>query len=135
VTTHTLFCLKGPVDVDHQLFLCGVFNSFVANYLVRMRVGMHVNVSIVERLPVPRPALNSLVFDRIFRLSRLVVSTPTDLAGAAKVQAAVAHLYHLTSEEFAHVLATFPLVSSEERENAMRWFLRDQPPPNRGAGT
>jgi len=129
VTTHTLFCLRGHVDVDHQLFLCGVFNSFVANYLVRMRVGTHVNVSIVERLPVPRPALDSSTFDRIFRLSSRVVSTPSDVEAAAKMQAAVAHLYRLNAEEFAHVLATFPLVPSDERENAMRWFLRDQPPP------
>src|SRR6187397_3021402 len=34
VTTHTLFCLKGEVDEYLQLFLCGVFNSFAANYLV-----------------------------------------------------------------------------------------------------
>ena len=59
VTTHTLFCLKGNVNPDVQLFLCGILNSFVANYLVRMRVNTHVTVSIMERLPVPRPALDS----------------------------------------------------------------------------
>ena len=127
VTTHTLFCLKGAVDVDHQLFLCGVFNSFVANYLVRMRVGTHVNVSIVERLPVPRPALDSLTFDRILRLSRRVVSTPTDDEAVANVQAAVAHLYQLHTPEFEHVLATFPLVPEAVRERAMQCFLQHQP--------
>src|SRR4029079_16683098 len=56
VTTHTLFCLKGTVSRDLHVFLCGILNSFVANYLVRLRVGTHVTVSIIERLPVPRLA-------------------------------------------------------------------------------
>jgi hypothetical protein len=123
VTTHTLFCLKGDVDLDQQLFLCGVFNSFVANYLVRMRVGTHVNVSIVERLPVPHPAMDSLAFNRILELSRRVVSTPTDVEALGGMQAAVAHLYQLNTREFEHVLSTFPLVPAATRESAMRCFL------------
>ena len=35
--------------------LCGMLNSYVANYLVRMRVSTHVSAAIIERLPVPRP--------------------------------------------------------------------------------
>ena len=126
VTTHTLFCLKGNVEADHQLFLCGIFNSFIANYLIRMRVGTHVNVSIVEQLPVPRPPLDSLEFHHIVRLARRVVSTSTDVGAAASVQAAVAHLYQLTTREFEHVLATFPLIPQSAREQAMQCFLEYQ---------
>jgi hypothetical protein len=100
-----------------------VFNSFVANYLVRMRVGTHVNVSIVERLPVPHPAMDSLAFNRILELSRRVVSTPTDVEALGGMQAAVAHLYQLNTREFEHVLSTFPLVPAASRESAMRCFL------------
>ena len=39
--------------VRAQHFLCGLFNSFVVNYLVRLRVTTHVTTAIVERLPVP----------------------------------------------------------------------------------
>src|SRR6185295_8981209 len=39
VTTHTIFCLKERLDTDVQWFLCGMFNSFVANYLVRLHGG------------------------------------------------------------------------------------------------
>ena len=38
MTTHTVFCLKdaaGPTSA--QQYLCGMFNSFVANYLVRLQ--------------------------------------------------------------------------------------------------
>ena len=53
VTTHTIFCLKDPLDLHAQWFLCGIFNSFVANYLVRLRGGTHVTASIVASLPDP----------------------------------------------------------------------------------
>jgi hypothetical protein len=134
VTTHTLFCLKGDVDPDHQLFLCGVFNSFIANYLIRMRVGTHVNVSIVEQLPVPRPPLDSLSFRRILRLAHRVVATPTDIEASAKLQAAVAHLYQLNAREFHHVLETFPLVPEAEREYATQCFLQHQETAPSGTG-
>ena len=39
-------------SADQQL-LCGLFNSFVLNFLVRLRVSTHVTTAIVERLPVP----------------------------------------------------------------------------------
>jgi hypothetical protein len=125
VTTHTLFCLKGRVSRDIHLFLCGVLNSFVANYLVRLRVGTHVTVSIMERLPVPRPAIDSLDFRRIASLTARVIRTQSEPA-IAEIQACVAHLYHLSSDHFQHVLDTFPLVLSEQRTSAMQSFLRQR---------
>ena len=53
VTTHTVFCLKDLLDDECQEYLCGILNSFVANYLVRMRVSTHVTSGIIDRLPVP----------------------------------------------------------------------------------
>ena len=53
VTTHTLFCLKTPLPLDAQHVLCALLNSFVANYLVRLRVNTHVTASLLARLPVP----------------------------------------------------------------------------------
>ena len=123
VTTHTLFCLRGATDVDVQLFLCGIFNSFVANYLVRMRVNTHVNVSIIEQLPVPRPDVDSREFREIVVLSKRVGNTTSRANSADLLQAAVARLYGLNASEYQHVLDTFPLVSAAERSAAMRWFV------------
>ena len=122
VTTHTLFCLRGMIDASVQRFLCGIFNSFVANYLVRMRVNTHVNVSIIERLPVPRPALDSPEFRDIVALTTRLGTTASDPSAAAELQAHVARLYRLTVSEFQHVLDTFPLVSETARSAAMRRF-------------
>ena len=53
VSTHTVFCLRTPCPLPAQQLLCGLFNSFVVNYLVRLRVSTHVTTALVERLPVP----------------------------------------------------------------------------------
>ena len=53
VTTHTLFCLRTPLPLDLQPFLCGLFNSAVFDRLVRLEMGSHVTTTLVENLPVP----------------------------------------------------------------------------------
>src|SRR6185295_8742560 len=42
VSTHTLFCLRNPLSPSAQHLLCGLFNSLIVNYLVRIRVTTHV---------------------------------------------------------------------------------------------
>ena len=117
VTTHTVFCLRTPLRLIAQHFLCGVFNSFVVNYLVRMRVTTHVTTVTVERLPVPGPECSPRAFREIAAIARLL-SRRDDGAAAARLQSLVAGLYQLTADEFAHVLGTFPLIPKEERERA-----------------
>jgi hypothetical protein len=119
ITTHTLFCLKGQVESEVQQFLCGVFNSYVANYLVRLRVSTHVNVSIIERLPVPKPPRDAPVFRQLGALSVRLAAAPGDRVAAARLQAAAASLYGLSPDQFRHVLETFPLVPAEDRTSAM----------------
>src|SRR4030095_4982520 len=70
VTTHTLFCLKTPLTLDAQHVLCGLLNSYVANYLVRFRVNTHVTASLMSRLAVPFVAASDAAFDQIGGLVR-----------------------------------------------------------------
>ncbi|HVQ42214.1 MAG TPA: N-6 DNA methylase [Vicinamibacterales bacterium] len=53
VTTHTLFCLRNPLPLDQQHFLCGVLNSDLIDAITRMLMGGHVTTSLMESLPVP----------------------------------------------------------------------------------
>jgi hypothetical protein len=53
VTTHTLFCLRNPLPLEQQHFLCGVLNSDLLDAIVRMLMGGHVTTSLMESLPVP----------------------------------------------------------------------------------
>jgi len=114
ISTHTLFCLRSPLSLASQHFLCGLFNSFVVNYLVRMRVTTHVTTATVEGLPIP-PSGYSPVEREIAALARLL-SRRQDRTAFSRLQTLAAGLYQLTNAEFRHVLNTFPLVATEIRD-------------------
>src|SRR5260221_3721554 len=121
VSTHTLFCLRSRLSLRSQYFLCALFNSFVVNFLVRLRVTTHVTTAIVERLPIPTAETAPGAFRHIAALGR-VLSRRRDPNALAILNARVAELYQLSAEEFAHILETFPLIPIEERERALREF-------------
>src|SRR5262249_28165492 len=109
VSTHTVFCLRTPLTLAAQYFLSGLFNSFVVNYLVRLRVTTHVTTAIVERLPVPTRESAPAAFREIAALARLL-SRRRDPSALALLNARVAGLYRLSPAEFDEVLFGFPLI-------------------------
>lgn len=136
ITTHSLFCLKTAVPAAGHSFLCGIFNSFVANFLVRLFVTTHVTAAVIGRLRVPRLAPEDPLFREIAGLS-VRLSRPNGIVEAgltrgprlspwtqdyARLQALVAHAYELDEGEFAHVLSTLPLVEAATKREAMSYF-------------
>jgi len=122
VSTHTLFCLRSTLPIAAQHFLCGLFNSFVVNYLVRMRVTTHVTTATVEHLPIPPPGYAPSAEREIAALARLL-SRRGHRDGWARLQSRVALLYQLTPTEFTHVLSTFPLVAKEDKDSVFETYL------------
>jgi len=124
-TVHTLFCQRGATRPRDQWFLCGVLNSFVANYLVRLRVTTHVTAGIVSRLPVPRPPEGSPLLEQIAHLAKTLSSSPEPEQDDRYpvLQAVVAVLYGVTEEELRHVLSTFPLVSERSKDMTITSFI------------
>ncbi len=126
VTTHTLFCVKqsadGLPDGDSQLFLCGMFNSYVANYLIRLRVTTHVTAAAIDRLPMPYPSAHSGLRQQITSLAAALCASPDDPAAQATLQACAARAYGITRRQFAHILSTFPLVPMVDRDAALASF-------------
>ena len=125
VTTHTVFCLKTPLDESEQWFLCGLLNSFVLNWLARLWVTTHLTVALVGRLPAPRPPHASSAFTEIAGLAaRLGRKHASRDSPHARLQAAVARLYGLDRDEFRHLLDSFPLVPTRERADALDAYDR-----------
>jgi hypothetical protein len=125
VTTHTLFCLKTPLPLDAQSVLCALFNSFVANYLMRLRVNTHVTTALVSRLRVPAVARGGPAFHRLHALSQALATAVEPVEAMEEytdLQALVARLYGLTRGQFEHVTGTFPLIPVHLREAAVRKF-------------
>jgi Eco57I restriction-modification methylase len=123
VSTHTIFCLRTALPLRAQYFLCGLFNSFVMNYLVRLRVTTHVTTVTVERLPIPPWEAAPAACREIAALARLL-SRRTDPDAVARLNAAVAQVYQLSHADFEHILSTFRLVPVDERQRAMDAFRR-----------
>src|SRR5438034_164266 len=121
VTTHTVYCLGTPLPPRAQHFLCGLFNSFVVNYLVRLRVTTHVTTATVEQLPIPTAEAAPAAFREIAALARLISHGP-NAAAFARLNSLVAQLYQLTVAEFEHILETFPLIPRADRDLALRLF-------------
>ena len=129
-----------------QLYLCGVLNGFVVDWLLRRKITSHLNMFYVYQVPVPRER-SGVRFDSIVqRAAKLICVNASfdDLAievglrdhrdGAtdpperarlrAELDGLVAHLYGLSEDEFAHILATFPLVPESVRLDAHNAFRR-----------
>ena len=84
VSTHTVFCLRTPLSLVDQYFLCGLFNSFVVNYLVRLRVNTHVTTAVVEGLPIPGRQAGPGACREVAALARLIArGADHDRVGAA----------------------------------------------------
>jgi SAM-dependent methyltransferase len=131
----------GRLDLAAALFLCGVLNSLVADYLLRQRGAASVTFSILSQLPVPRPHPETSAFSSLVELAARLTCTTPDFAGLwegaigtfwfpeeaavdpaererlfSKLEGRVAHLYGLTEEELAHILTTSAQVDREGRE-------------------
>ena len=68
---------KRLIDNSTLLCLCGLWNSFVLDYLLRLRVTANVNFFYVYQLPVPRLQKGDKWFDAIVtRAAKLICTTP-----------------------------------------------------------
>jgi hypothetical protein len=122
VTTHSLFCLKTRLPRDRQTFLCGMLNSFVANYLIRLVTTTHLGSSTVEQLRVPIVPDDSELFSEVVALARALETAPSDAKGA-RLQALAAQGYQIGAADFEHILGTFPLVPANQRAAALQTFV------------
>lgn len=141
--------IASPTDADVLLLLAAIFNSFIADFFVRLRVSHRVTAFVISRLPIPHPTRqDKLFFPIVTRAARLTCTSREfrDLWEAvmknswspdasarsfaereqarAELDGLIAHLYHITEEEFAAVLNTFPLVP-EPVKMAARNAYRD----------
>jgi Eco57I restriction-modification methylase len=123
LSTHTVFCLKTSLDLPDQWCLLALLNSLTANYLVRTGVTTHVTAALMSRLPVPRPKPGSRVFASLASLARSLSRTGVDAAPQrfARLNAIVAGLYGLTSEQYAHVVESFPLLPQHLRSRCIEF--------------
>lgn len=147
VNSTTLKVAESGMNAVEQCYWCAVANSFVLDWLLRQSVASTLNMFYLYQLPVPRlPSSDKRCESIAKRATRLICvdsaydglardvglknhqDGATDPAERARLRAEidglVAHLYGLSEAEFAHILATFPLVP-EPAKVAARNAFRD----------
>jgi hypothetical protein len=136
---------KKQISNIEQAFLCAVWDSFVIDSFLRMKVTTTLNFFYIYQLPIPRLTSSDKWFPEIVsRSARLICTTPefddlarevglgshkqgaTDPAERAKLRAEldgiIANLYELTEDEFKHILSTFPLVKQDVKDAALEQY-------------
>ena len=103
---HTATVEKQPSTrpLSHARMLCALMNSFVFDWLVRQKAAAHLSLYIVAAMPVPMGLDHRFLAEAAERLS----GDPESQWGLrAEVDAAIAHAYGLTREQYRHVLSSF----------------------------
>jgi hypothetical protein len=67
---------EDPLPLEDQRVLCALLNSFVANYLMRLRVNTHVSAALISRLPVPVVRAGQPQFERLATLAQTIAGAP-----------------------------------------------------------
>jgi len=129
------------LSLRELLYVTAALDSYIVDWMIRMRVAANVSMFYVYQLPVPRltetdPRLGPIAtraakltciapeFDGLAKAAGLEnhesgVTHPEQRAQLrAEIDGLVAHLYGLTEQEFAHILLTFPVVTDPVRESA-----------------
>jgi len=132
------------------LYVVAMLNSFVIDSLLRTVISIHMNISFVNQLPIPRlsesdPRITPIAlraaklmcttsdFERLAKAAgmgshRAGVTDPEARSRLrAEIDGLVAHLYGLTEGEFVDILRTFPIVAEPARvaaHNAYRAVAR-----------
>jgi hypothetical protein len=122
------YLLRRAGDEQDEAYLLGVMSSIPFDWYVRRIVELHMTFELLERVPVPRPAVADPRRHRVVEVAgRLAavdnrfstwahavgvpvgsVETDDERAGLeAELDALVAHLYGLSRSQLEHVFATF----------------------------
>lgn len=136
---------------ESELLYCvSAMASFVCDWFIRQKILTNMNMFYVYQIPVPRLSSGDEFFQPIVeRAARLICTSPEydelaksvglggfqdgviDLVERAHLKAEldglVGHLYGLDEEEYAHILATFPLVDEPVKQAALEAFRKLNP--------
>ena len=130
---HSINATRKPLSAGILLYLTGVLNSFVYDFILRSSVSANLTMFFIYQLSVPRLAETEAAFRPIVNRAAKLICTKSDFDDLSKevglkshkdgvidpvergklraeLDGIVAHLYGLTEEEFSYILTTFPLV-------------------------
>ncbi len=101
-------------------YLCGVFNSFLYDFLIRPSVDKHIKGYILTRLPVPEPDFNNYLYywlsKKSLELNGLDIEDNASMIIRAQIDALCFHLFNIQREDIDYIMETFPIVKRKDKQ-------------------
>lgn len=133
---------KKQLSYSETLFLCGMCNSFVVDYILRNKIESNLTILHFLDLAIPIFDKNNLLHQKIFKNSTMLICTTDEykklrdkvgiseyvtepskrLALEAQINAYAAKIYDLTREELEYVLELFPSVDKNLKDLTLDEF-------------
>ncbi len=91
---------------DYIYYLAALFNSFVLDYYIRLRISANLNYFFLYELPIPE--VSESLRNRIVKMSQELSSNPKNVEVRAEIEAVIAkEVFQLPKEDMSHILGTF----------------------------
>jgi len=113
------------ISEDNILYLCGVFNSFVFDYILRLKITTNLNMFFIYQMPVPIPeksAFNKVIKNVVmltdnlpefedlrnkYKISGKKLDSDKRLDLIAEIDSIIGKLYGLEKEDMKYILSKF----------------------------
>jgi len=133
-----------PISNIETVFLCGMLNSFVQDFVIRHKISRNINYFHINGQPIPRFDKNNLFHQKLFKNSAMLICTTVDYAKLrdeigvseyvtkpakrmvleAQINAYAAKIYDLTREELEYILGTFSILNQELKVLTLEYFRK-----------
>jgi Alw26I/Eco31I/Esp3I family type II restriction m6 adenine DNA methyltransferase len=116
-------------------YLLGVFNSFVFDYLLRLKISQNLNMFFIRDMPVPRLSEDNPTFRKVIALVRAIYMKDRDFGSKLKktdeseqfkcmkieeiralLDVTIAKIFHLSFDDLKHILDQFHLRNPSKEE-------------------
>jgi hypothetical protein len=143
---NTVIIQNGEIESDYKWILLSVFNSYIFDWLIRLKITSHLNMFYVYQMPMPKVPDSRTLRVLIINSAKLMCNSPefdtlakqvglknwnegvknknARIQLRAELDAVVAQLYGLSEEEFTHVLSTFPIVDDGVKNKSLEEFRK-----------
>ena len=130
-----------PISYDETVFLCGLFNSFVVDFVLRHKIATNLTIFQILELPIPRFDKNNILHKKVLKNSVMLICKTDDYCKLrketgisdiadesqyipleAQINACVAKIYGLTRQELEFILQIFTIEDTKLKELTLDEF-------------
>ncbi len=126
------------------IFLCGLFNSFPIDFILRHRINLHVSIFYLMELSIPKFDENNLLHQKILENTAKLIcttdefeelSTQIGISGGvhdakkrlkliSQINAYVSKIYHLNQEDLKFILEYFRVEDENLKKSTLEEFVK-----------